>query len=109
VVGFVALLDKDGNNHTNKLIRFSSLIGCFMALCLAATALYISFTPVGENTIAGCQVRYIVPVLFPILYMITPDSIVNNLKKNLYYTLPIIYMATIFMIDWVLLVNEFAI
>lgn len=40
---------------------------CFGTISLVATALYISFTPVGADYIAGCQRRYITPVLFPLL------------------------------------------
>ena len=40
---------------------------CWVCLCLAASALYVSFTPVGSSTIAGFQFRYIIPVLFPML------------------------------------------
>jgi len=39
------------------------------ALC--ATTMYISFTPVGANYVAGCQGRYLIPVLFPTLYILT--------------------------------------
>ena len=44
-----------------------ALFVSFGTICLVATALYISFTPVGADTINGCQGRYITPVLFPLL------------------------------------------
>lgn len=37
---------------------------------LIATALYISFTPVALPTINGCQPRYIIPLLAPLLLLI---------------------------------------
>lgn len=37
---------------------------------MIATALYIDFTPVGYNTVNGCQHRYITPLLLPICYTI---------------------------------------
>lgn len=109
IIGSVALLDKGGNCNINKRIRFSTLFGCISALCLVATALYISFTPVGDVSIAGCQPRYIVPALYPILYMITPNSVVNNIEKKSFYSLPMIFMAMTFLIDWVILVNPYVI
>ena len=37
-------------------------------VALVSTALYISFTAVGSSTIAGCQPRYLIPLVFPALY-----------------------------------------
>ena len=42
------------------------------ALC--AVALYIDFTPVGVDYIAGCQGRYIIPMLFPTVYVLSRFS-----------------------------------
>ena len=40
---------------------------CLFSLVLVATALYVSFTPVGLATVNGCQTRYVIPVLVPAL------------------------------------------
>lgn len=37
------------------------------SLVLVATAMYVSFTPVGHDTVNGCQARYILPLLVPAL------------------------------------------
>ncbi len=39
------------------------------AIC--AVAMYISFNPVGATGIGGCQGRYIIPAVFPTLYVLT--------------------------------------
>ena len=40
----------------------------FLFVCtLVATALYVSFTPVGFDTVNGCQYRYLLPTLVPCL------------------------------------------
>ena len=39
------------------------------AIC--AIAMYISFNPVGATGIGGCQGRYIIPALFPTLYVLS--------------------------------------
>ena len=44
------------------------------ALFLVATALYISYTPVGCLTVNGCQGRYILPTLVPSLSLILNNS-----------------------------------
>ena len=39
------------------------------AIC--AVTMYISFTPVGADHVAGCQGRYLLPAIFPALYVLT--------------------------------------
>lgn len=67
----------------NKLIMTGT---CFITVSLVATALYISFTAVGRDTIAGCQPRYILPVLFPFLYFGVglKVDLDDSVKKNLF-------------------------
>lgn len=45
--------------------RALSLLTVFAATVLVATALYVGFTPVGHETVLGCQFRYLFP-LYPI-------------------------------------------
>lgn len=54
--------DKYVNTHRN---RIAVLAGVLLCIILVATALYVSFTPVGSPTIQGCQFRYLLPVIFP--------------------------------------------
>ena len=49
-----------------------------------ATAMYIAFTPVGLNTVNGCQPRYLLPLFFPALYMIGSPMIENKMNRLLY-------------------------
>ena len=44
------------------------------SVALVATALYVSFTPVGLGTINGCQSRYLLPLLVPCLSFILNQS-----------------------------------
>lgn len=50
------------------------------ALC--ATAMYVSFTAVASEFISGCQYRYLLPVFFPVIYVLSrynlPKKIVNE-------------------------------
>lgn len=59
---------KEERNILNLKFRGSVWILAFATVSLVATALYISFTPVGLGTINGCQWRYLIPVLFPVVY-----------------------------------------
>lgn len=50
-------------------VRVFVAIILLVTLVLAMTALYISFTPVGLDTINGFQGRYFLPLLFPLLVL----------------------------------------
>lgn len=50
---------------------------------MAAFSLYITFTPVGLNTVNGCQGRYILPTLFPLLYVLSRFSGKTRIKNYL--------------------------
>ena len=59
------------------------------AIC--AAALYISFTPVGASYVSGCQGRYLIPVFFPTLYVLTrvpcKTYIIEKIKDYNYYAI----------------------
>jgi len=59
------------------------------AIC--AAALYISFTPVGASYVSGCQGRYLIPVFFPTLYILTrvpcKTYIIEKIKDYNYYAI----------------------
>ena len=79
---FTAATDTDGKTLYKipvymRLLSVALYIG--MAV-LIATALYISFTPVGLNTVNGCQARYITPLLAPIILIVTGSRF--NVIKN---------------------------
>ncbi|MDT2756590.1 DUF2142 domain-containing protein [Enterococcus asini] len=65
IFGMTAVEQKDDKNY---LIASERLITVFSLICMAgltATALYMSFTAVGSDTIAGYQPRYLLPLVFP--------------------------------------------
>lgn len=57
----------------------------FGVLCLVWTALYLSFTPVGENQINGVQARYYIPVLVPAYLALQCTSVRNRMKMSVYH------------------------
>lgn len=44
----------------------------FGTIIIVATSLYCCFTPVGSDTILGCQERYMLPIVIPVLVAIRP-------------------------------------
>ena len=58
----------------SKIYAWSYLV-FFSSIFLVATSLYISFTPVGLDTVNGCQQRYLLPV---ILLLFLPLRVIGN-------------------------------
>lgn len=61
-----------------------TLLMSFGAICLAATAMYIAYTPLESDTILGCQYRYMLQVMFPVLYVFGSVRVENNARKDWY-------------------------
>lgn len=109
VVGCYSVLDKNGEKNKSSLICFITVVGCFLAVVLVATALYVSFTVVRGDTVIGCQYRYILPILFPLLYMLTPDFVENRINKTLFNGFPMLFMGITFWINMIILVAPYCI
>ena len=65
----VAVTDSGPANYPYAKVRYK--IGSSALLigtsALMASALYVSFTAVGSDTVAGCQGRYLLPLVVPFL------------------------------------------
>lgn len=82
--------------YVGKTIAFLSLFG---TVALVATALYISFTPVGSLSIGGCQPRYILPILFMAMYIFGEVNISPSDKtKEKFIVISVLIMSAIYMI-----------
>lgn len=80
---FVFLTDNKDNRLTKKQRLFG--IGTILFIILLIwSALYLSFTPVGSNTIEGVQGRYFLPLLFPLLFFLQPKNLQNKINPKLY-------------------------
>lgn len=74
------------------------LFSAFATICLVATALYISFTPVGHHTVNGCQWRYLLPILFPVLYFMSELRISTaKFNRTFMASAAMIIMALVFL------------
>ena len=89
---FTAITDKNecdvkAYGWFNKAL---SIVVYFGMAALMATALYIDFTPVGAQIISGCQPRYLIPLLYPVLSIIGWGGFKNKMNKVLYNYLIIV-------------------
>ena len=92
----VAFLDRGDTFKRNYIVRSAGIIGCVVALVLSTTALYISFTAVGANTVAGMQGRYMIPFFFPTLYCLGVGGVQHRINKNAFVCLPMIIISLTF-------------
>jgi len=95
VLIIVAFLDRNNKTVNYMLIRTFGIIMSFVTIVIVASSLYAAFTPVGADTVAGCSPRYIVPVLFPFLYLIAPDGVEVKYNKKLLAVIPIIILSVV--------------
>ena len=78
-------------------VRGAYFFSAAVCIILVATALYVSFTEVGANYIAGCQPRYLLPILFPTAYFIGVDGVQTKINKNVMTVVSISIMSYFFM------------
>lgn len=98
---FIVAFSDDESDILNlsKKEKIIILISILLSWGLGISALYITFTPVGKNTIDGVQGRYIIPLLLPLLLLFKNNKISNKFnKENLNYLL-IIEFSVILMIS----------
>ena len=86
VILYIVYLIYIGIDNDTKLIKKEKLIYLLVTILLfgfTSTALYLSFTPVGETTILGYQSRYVFPFLpFILLCMKNKYITVKKTKKH---------------------------
>lgn len=81
VINYLALLVAaviDNRRNSCKcgwIIKAEVIVAALMQAALIATAFYMAYTPVGANTILGCQGRYLLPVLLPVLYFVFENKL----------------------------------
>lgn len=95
VILFATILFSGENHYASVKTGVITWISCFFSLTLVVTALYVSFTPVGLDTVNGCQFRYLIPLLYPLMSSFKGG--IKNLHKysGVYGTFVIVYMSMI--------------
>lgn len=100
VLVVVAFLDR-GEERNCHFIKGTTMIGCLATIILSTTALYISFTPVGANTVVGMQGRYLIPTIFPALYSLGTEGTTHRINKNAFVCLPMLAIAFSFVYNMI--------
>lgn len=82
-LGIAMLVDRQKEKTLNWKIRSFVITILFGTVSLVATALYVSFTPVGYDTVNGCQLRYLLPLIFPFAYVIGEERLANRIRNKI--------------------------
>lgn len=94
----IGLLDRDGTKGKTRLVSISTLIGVLLCIIAVASAIYLEYNPVGHFTINGCQFRYLLPLLFPFIYILGFDKLKNTLPAKLFNAFPMLWMCISFVV-----------
>lgn len=92
----LAFLDRGEYEKNLCMVKGATMLANAAAMILASTALYISFTAVGSETIAGMQGRYLIPTIYPALYSIGMGGTTNKINKNAFVCVPLLIIAITF-------------
>lgn len=92
----VSVLDKGNSKNNFILVKTGGVIGCALALALSTTALYISFTAVASETVAGMSGRYLIPLIFPALFSLGMEGTTHKINKNAFVCIPMLIIAVTF-------------
>lgn len=85
LLGVVIFTDHDKNEVILKWpFKVMTLFMSFGAICLAATAMYIAYTPVYQDVILGCQSRYMLQILFPTVFVLGNVRVENRMNQKMY-------------------------
>ncbi|NLT10943.1 MAG: DUF2142 domain-containing protein [Clostridiaceae bacterium] len=83
---YVCITDTANSELTRYSVK-EKLYVCalvFASVSLIWTALYLSFTPVGVDYIAGVQPRYYIPLLLPMMFIFRSSEIKNKINPSKY-------------------------
>jgi uncharacterized membrane protein len=109
-LAFVAITDKNKyDKYTSGLKMKALMIFIYLStVALICTALYVSFTTVGNTTIAGVQPRYLIPLIFPFLFVIGSGRVKNPFNKNAYNMAIFAIMAAVILQGtWDLIIRNY--
>ena len=97
LIAALMYIDRGEEKVRMPYVRTSYFFSAAVCVVLVATALYISFTAVGADYIAGCQPRYLLPLLFPTAYFIGVDGVTTKINKNAMTVAAVSIMSYFFM------------
>jgi len=89
LLGYATLSDGIGTNgeRIKRFYKFAIIGISFVVMCLIWTALYLSFTPVGEAAINGVHGRYYLPVTMLLLLAFNMKNFRFAIKERIDHTI----------------------
>lgn len=72
ILGYVTFTSRKSSKAYTRPVRIASLLIYVVVVYSAIGAMYLSFTPVGADTIEGFQERYLLPILPLALILLVP-------------------------------------
>lgn len=93
----IAFTEKDKYDYNiNKSNKIALLLSSLITIIVLATAIYIDYNPYRNTTINGMQSRYMLPILYPILYSVSgPFAIKTERIKKMNIIIPLIFTVII--------------
>ena len=96
----VAITDKNEWDTYPRvgMVKAMAFVLIIITAAMVATTMYIDFTPLGEQDIAGCQPRYLLP-FFPLFFMVAGSpKITNRWNRKRYHA--VILATSSFIAVW---------
>ncbi|MBE5932844.1 MAG: DUF2142 domain-containing protein [Lachnospiraceae bacterium] len=96
ILFLAAILDRN-DKKVDILPKLGIIAMSFVIICFVWTSMYLSFTEVGANQIAGVQGRYFIPIVYPLLLLLNTDKITVNLNRRVLNT---VFIAILVFIEY---------
>lgn len=85
----IAVCLTDKNEYDRELVHHPwahiwPIILSLGVIILAITSMYLAFTPVGADYVAGAQFRYMIPMILPVLMHIGSGLVENKMDRGWY-------------------------
>ena len=96
VMGVLAFLDRDKTKIKMPITRIINLFAIFLGIAV----FYLVFTPVGAETVLGCQARYLIPFLFPVLYFVGVDGTSTCISTKMMALISVGMVGIIYLVNY---------
>lgn len=100
VMGVLAFLDRDKTKIKMPITRIINLFAIFFGIAAVITVFYLVFTPVGAETVLGCQARYLIPFLFPVLYFVGVDGTSTCISTKMMALISVGMVGIIYLVNY---------
>lgn len=88
---FLVIANSYDCKNLNVMDKIVLLLVILLCIGSSMTSLYISFTPIGNDTILGYQGRYLIPVLTPTLCLLVNNKLKYSIKDDSFKKVMLVY------------------